>query len=145
MSGGYKKELLSDMKATSPDSGFLDQSRINARIKHAGGKIIMGSHGEDPGVGAHWEVWALQMGGLSNFEALQTATITAAEALGMQKDLGSIEVGKIADLIVLDKNPLEDIHNTTSLKYVMKAGVLYESETLDEVWPDKKKKPASWR
>ncbi|HEY8898152.1 MAG TPA: amidohydrolase family protein [Niastella sp.] len=145
MSGGYKKELLSDINATSYDSGFLDQSRIDARIKHAGGKIIMGSHGEDPGVGAHWEVWALQMGGLSNFEALQTATITAAEALGMQKDLGSIETGKIADLIILNKNPLDDIHNTTSVKYVMKAGVLYESETLDEVWPVKKQRPANWR
>lgn len=145
MSGGYKKELLNDMKATSPDSGFLYQSGIDARIKHAGGKIIMGSHGEDPGIGAHWEVWALQMGGLSNFEALQTATITPAEALGMQRDLGSIETGKIADLIILDKDPLADIHNTTAIKYVMKAGVLYESETLDEVWPVNKKRPASWR
>lgn len=145
MSGGYKRQLISSINATGLDSGFLDQSVIDARIKHAGGKIIMGSHGEDPGVGAHWEVWALQMGGLSNLEALQTATITAAEALGMQKDLGSIEPGKIADLIVLNKNPIEDIHNTTSIKYVMKAGVLYESETLDEIWPNKRKGPKSWR
>lgn len=105
----------------------------------------MGSHGEDQGIGAHWEIWALQMGGLTNMEALQTATITAAEGLGVQKDLGSIEVGKIADLIVLDKNPLEDIHNTTSIKYVMRAGVLYDSKNLDEVGSDKKKGPAVWR
>lgn len=140
----YMHEFSKDMKAVSLDSGFLMQSRINARIKHAGGKIVMGSHGEDQGIGAHWEIWALQMGGLTNYEALETATITAAEAMGMQKDLGSIEVGKIADIIILDKNPLEDIHNTNTIKYVMKAGVLYDSETLDEIWPEKKKCP-EWR
>jgi len=140
----YRKFIIKDMNATSLDSGFLIQSTIDARIKHASGKIVMGSHGEDQGIGVHWEIWALQMGGLTNMEALQTATITAAEALGMQKDLGSIEVGKIADLIILDKNPLEDIHNTNTIKYVMKAGVLYNSETLDEIWPENKKCPM-WR
>jgi imidazolonepropionase-like amidohydrolase len=79
------------------------------------------------------------MGGLSNLEALQASTIMAAGALGMQKDLGSIEPGKIADLIILNKNPLDNIRNTIEIQSVMKDGVLYDGNTLDELWPMKKK------
>jgi Tol biopolymer transport system component len=114
---------------------FYNDAAIAAKVLHKGGKIGMGSHGNYQGIGAHFEIWALQMGGMTNMEALRCATLTGAEAIGIQKDLGSIEVGKIADLIILDKNPLDDIHNTNTIKYVMKAGVLYDSETLDEIWP----------
>lgn len=118
---------------------FTNQSKIDAAIRHAGGKVTMGSHGNDPALGAHFEIWALQMGGLSNLEALQAATIMAAGALGMQKDLGSIEPSKIADLIILNKNPLDNIRNTIEIQSVMKDGVLYDGNTLDEVWPKAKK------
>jgi len=112
---------------------------IDARIRHLGGRVTMGSHGNDGGIGPHNELWALQMGGLTNMEALQAGTIMAAEALGLQKDLGSIEPGKIADLVILNKNPLDDIHNSREIRYVMKDGILYDGETLDEIWPEKKK------
>lgn len=137
-------EVLKFMKmhprdTTRPD--FLYASVIDARIRHAGGRVCLGSHGNDEGIGAHNELWALQMGGLTNLEALQAATIMGAEALGVQKDLGSIEVGKIADLIVLNKNPLDDIHNSREIRYVMKDGILYDGNTLDEIWPDAKRCP----
>jgi hypothetical protein len=139
----YRQEELEKLKiyaeAQEELSPFTNQSKVVAAIRKAGGRVTMGSHGEDPGLGAHFETWALQMGGLSNLEALQASTIMAAGALGMQKDLGSIEPGKIADLIILNKNPLDNIRNTIEIQSVMKDGVLYDGNTLDEIWPVKKK------
>lgn len=123
---------------------FLTPAHIDARIRKAGGSIVMGSHGNSKGAGPHNELWALQAGGLTNMEALQEATIDGAKALGIQKDLGSLEVGKIADLLVLDKNPLDDIHNSRSIRYVMQGGILYDANTLDEIWPVRKKCP-EWK
>ncbi len=70
--------------------------------------------------------------------ALEVASQHGAHFLGMEKDLGSIAVGKLADLMVLNSNPLENIRNTTDIEYVMKAGTLYDGDTLDEVWPEQK-------
>jgi Tol biopolymer transport system component len=123
---------------------FLAPAAVDTRLYRAGGRLALGSHGNDEGIGPHDELWALQMGGLTNMEALQTATIHGAEALGIRKDLGSIEVGKIADLIILNKNPLDDIHNSREIRYVMKDGILYDGNTLDEIWPEQKKCP-DWR
>ncbi len=123
---------------------FLYAAQLDATIRKAGGKVALGGHGNDPGTGSQNELWALQMGGLTNMEALQAGTIIGAEAIGIQKDVGSIEVGKIADLIILNSNPLDDIHNSRDIKYVMKSGILYDGDTLDELWPVKKKLPA-WR
>jgi imidazolonepropionase-like amidohydrolase len=110
-----------------------------ADIVRAGGRVGLGSHGQFQGLGAHWEIWNLQSGGLTPHETLRVATIFGAEALGLQKDLGSLERGKLADLLVLDRNPLTDIRNTLSIRYVMKNGELYEADTLDRVWPSAKK------
>lgn len=83
-------------------------------------------------------------GGMKAHDALRFATITGAESIGLSKDLGSLEVGKLADLVVLDRNPLVNLENTTSLRYVMKNGRLYEAATLDEVWPRQRKLPTQW-
>jgi Tol biopolymer transport system component/imidazolonepropionase-like amidohydrolase len=110
----------------------------------AGGKVGLGGHSQMDGLGDHWEMWALASGGMTPHNVLRVGTLFGAQAIGMDKDLGSLEPGKLADLIVLDANPLEDIHNTNTIRYVMKNGRLYEGETLNEVWPRQRALPTPW-
>src|SRR5882762_8988354 len=113
-------------------------------ISKAGGKVCVGGHGELQGLSFHWQMWSLQSGGMSNLEALRSATLNGAEAIGLAQDLGSIESGKLADLVVLSKDPLQDIQNTTSIRYVMKNGELFEGDTLNQVWPVEKTTGPFW-
>lgn len=86
----------------------------------------------------------MQSGGMKNHGVLRAATYFGADAIGLSKDLGTLEVGKLADLQVLDRNPLEDIRSTNSIRYVMKNGRLYDGNTLDEMWPRVRLLPAQW-
>ncbi len=141
-----KAELDSKIRRRNPGPGpggwFMEEEY--AFKKHAawikqlvegGGRAGIGSHGQFQGLGYHWELWAVQSGGMSNHDALRVATILGAESIGLGHDLGSIEGGKLADLIVMNANPLDDIRNTNTIRYVMKNGRLYDGNTLDEVWP----------
>lgn len=108
-----------------------------ADIIAEGGHGAIGGHGQQHGLGSHWEVW-MYASAMGPMQALEVATLGGAHFIGIDKDVGSIAVGKLADLIVLNSNPLEDIHNTLDMLYVMKAGRLYEADSLNEVWPDRK-------
>jgi hypothetical protein len=119
-------------------------AKVLADVVAAGGKVALGGHGQRQGIQCHWELWAIASGGMPNHEVLKAGTIYGAEALGMAKDLGSLEKGKLADLVVLDRNPLENIRNTNSVRYVMKNGELYDGNTLDQVWPQEKKLPRQY-
>ena len=105
-----------------------------ADIVAAGGYSAVGSHGQQPGLGSHWDVW-MAAKATGNHLALEIASRHGAKFLGMDDDIGSIRVGKLGDLVVLDANPLENIRNTAAIRYVMKAGTLYDATSLDEVWP----------
>ncbi|MEZ5346885.1 MAG: amidohydrolase family protein [Pyrinomonadaceae bacterium] len=113
-------------------------------ILKAGGRIGLGGHGELQGLQCHWEMWAMKMGGMDNHDILRVATILSAEAIGYGDELGSIEKGKFADLVVLDQDPLVDIKNTNTIRYVMKNGELYAGDTLNIIGPEKKELPTPW-
>ncbi|MGB0033882.1 MAG: amidohydrolase family protein [Candidatus Acidiferrales bacterium] len=132
-----RRALLFDEEYTFPLI-----ARGAAGVFRAGGHVALGSHGEQQGIGAHWELWMLQSGGMTPWQALYSATMHGAESIGLEKQIGSLEPGKLADLLVLNSNPLDDIRNSRDLQYVVKNGVVYSADTLDEVWPKQTKFPA---
>ena len=115
------------------ENGPVLVSKTTKALSDEGVKVNLGAHGQLQGLGAHWELWLLQMGGMSNMEALQAATINGAQYIGMDKEIGSLEEGKLADLIVLEKNPLEDIKNSESVIYTMVNGRLFDAKTMNQL------------
>jgi imidazolonepropionase-like amidohydrolase len=93
----------------------------------------LGAHGQREGLAAHWEMWMFVQGGMTPLEALRSATLKGAVYLGLDKDLGSIEPGKLADLAVIDGNPLQDIRQTEKVRYTVANGRIYDAATMDEV------------
>jgi Tol biopolymer transport system component len=114
---------------------FQKHAIIVNEILERGGRIGVGSHGQLQGLGYQWELWAVASGGMDPHDALRAATIMGAEAIGLQEDIGSIVEGKLADMVILRSNPLDDIRNTNDIGWVVMNGRLYQGDTLDEEWP----------
>ena len=115
-----------------------------AKIARAGGHVCIGSHGEMQGIGYHWEMWALASGGWQPHGSPPRRHAARRRGDRLRPGPGQHRAGKLADLVVLSADPLEDIHNTSSIRYVMKNGELFEGDTLDRIWPDKKPLPRLW-
>ena len=115
----------------------IDIARSAKAIADAGGRVQLGAHGQLQGLGAHWEMWMFEQGGMTPHESLRTATLWGAEAIGLAGDVGSIEPGKLADLVILDANPLDDIKNSERVGMTMINRFLYDAD-LNAVWPQER-------
>ena len=120
---------------------FAEQAK---KVVEAGGRVGLGGHGQLQGLGVHWELWNIASGGMKPMDVLRVGTVYGAESIGLGKQIGTLEAGKLADLIVLDANPLDDIKNTNTIRYVMKNGRVYEGNTLNEIWPRQRALPKQW-
>ncbi len=131
------KQLLADTarRTKAPDWAFVDDNsaREAKKLADRGVKVSIGAHGQQPGIAAHWELWSFARGGMSPVEALRAGTIESARSLGMDRDIGSLEVGKLADLVILSADPSQDIRNSDDIERVMLGGRLYDARTMNEV------------
>jgi len=141
----YQRSSTRQLWFAPEDFSDIEVARGADAILRAGGNVALGGHGEVQGLSNHWEMKLLAAGGMSNHDVLRVATIMGAEAIGHDSDLGSIEVGKLADLVVLNRDPLTDIAATQDIDRVMRGGVLYDGFTLDEQWPTPRSRPVPWR
>jgi len=125
------------VKSNPQDYHHFDTSRSVKAIHDAGGIVSTGAHGQMHGLGIHWEIRMFNQGGMSNLESLKAATINPAKALGLDSYLGSLEVNKLADILIYDPiyNPLNDINNAAQVKSVMKDGRLWLADTMDQTLP----------
>ncbi len=132
-----------DAKTRRRGQWFLKEEHVFERLSadlvkivNAGGRAGVGSHGQLQGLGYHWELWAVHSGGLTNHQALQVATIHGANAIGLEDDLGSLEEGKLADILILNSDPLENIRNTADIDKVIINGRMFNSSNLDQLHPE---------
>ena len=135
-------------RITAPFSEFyhVTSARTSKLLSDQGVMVSIGAHGQREGLASHWEIWSFAQGGMSPIEALKTATITPARALGYAADLGSLEPGKLADMVVIDADILEDIYQSDHVSKVMLNGRLYDAKTLNEtVTGNRKTQPFYWQ
>jgi imidazolonepropionase-like amidohydrolase len=128
-------EARSVRRPTAPEEDYnvLRVARTATALQRAGVPANIGAHGQREGLGAHWEMWMFALGGMTPLEALRTATLNPARYLGLDRDLGSLEPGKLADLVIIDGDVLQDIRQSDRISHVMQNGRLFEVPSMNEV------------
>lgn len=143
----YVPSTILDRRAirrpTAPDNQYnhVDVASYAKLLRDKGVSVHIGAHGQREGLAAHWELWSMAQGGFSPWEALRGGTIDGAKHLGMSKHIGSIEKGKLADLVVIDGDVLNDIRNSEFVEYTVLNGRVYDAATMNEVGSRKTRKP----
>ncbi|WP_417445644.1 amidohydrolase family protein [Kangiella sp.] len=135
---------VSRRRYTAPDEDYnhINNATVTAQLRDLGVKVGIGAHGQREGLAAHWELWMFEQGGMTPHQALEAGTMDGAEILGMADEIGSIKEGKLADLVILDADPLENLKNSEKVNMVMLNGRLYDAQTMNQLAPKEVKRPA---
>jgi imidazolonepropionase-like amidohydrolase len=122
-------------RLTAPEEDFniLKVAKTATELQRTGVPVMIGAHGQREGLGAHWEMWTVAKGGMTPLEVIRVGTMNGAKHLGMEKDIGSLEVGKLADLVIIDADILKDIYKTDRITHVMQNGRIFEANTMNEI------------
>jgi len=128
-------EPRSMRRTTAPHNHYnhVNIAKVAKELQDLGIKVNAGGHGQREGLAMHWEMWMMAQGGMTPLNALRTATISPAQTLGLAGSIGSLKVGKLADILVVDGDVTQDIRLTDKVEYTMVNGRLYQSDTMNEV------------
>lgn len=121
------------LHVSDEDWHHIDVAAAAKRLRDAGVRANVGAHGQREGLAAHWEMWMLAQGGFTPLEALRAGTLDGAHYIGLDHDLGSIEVGKLADLAVIAGDPLADIRQSEHVRMTVINGRVFDATTMAEI------------